>query len=263
MSVQYSEYFNKACDNISTYTNCTNVCSVNTAAHANHYNYCSQNIYYNNGAWGWGLAANYYSNYSKYVTCSNYYYYINYRNTCSNYVTYDDHNNYQHTNLGFKNASDLSISWSSPWSGSSQNRTLDSTYISNSVSAIKQLRDNIVNLQGKLHQNADLPSALYDVADTNWDSGDIIDDYDHDRIKANLDRLWTAIRNDDDSSTPGTTAVNAGTEIEKAEWQGIANKVDQLAAYSDPSYINHVNSTSYYNTGSAYANGTYSNYSNS
>jgi len=222
----YAEYLDGTCDHYSDYHDYSDVCS-------NTYTNYTNCAYGNHSD---GASATYYSNYSNQS-------YKNYSQaySCSEYSDHHDHTDWSPTDKGVAQT----LTWNSPWGGTSQNRTLDTTYIMESVEAIKELRDNIFGLTSKLHYNANIANDMINLPDTEFDDSnpetneyinpDTVND-----PKANLDNLWAAIKGDDDASAPGVSAVSTGELINKLNWQELASKADELAEYADPSYLNHV-----------------------
>lgn len=220
----YSEYVNVACTHYSDYHNYNNICSNTYANYAN-------GSYRNHSDGG---SATYHHNYANGA-------YIQYTNSysCSVYSDHHDHVNYTLTDKGTAKT----LTWSSPWGGVAGARTLDEDYITNSVDAIKQLRDNIrgaaTDLTDKLSYNTTIASTE-DVPDADFGVDKYVLPPTNNDLKSNLDSLWAVIRGDDDASTPGQATKARGDLINKSDMENLASKTDQLAAYVDPNYLNHV-----------------------
>jgi len=222
----YSEYINGTCTHYNDYHD-TVTCSNYTP---NYYNGAYRN--HSNGS-----SATYHQNYgNSYLnTCSKGY-------DCTDYHDHHDHTDYSMSDKGVA----MSLTWTSPWSGTSQNRSLDVNYITGATPAIKELRDNISSITNKLHYAANIPSPIINVPDSVFDDGNpntaeyVLPPQNND-LKSNLDNLWSAIKGDDDSTTPGVPSKNTSDSINKIDWEKLANKADELAGYADPSYLNHVN----------------------
>lgn len=234
MSWTYTEYTNGACSHYADY-------------HQSYY--CGTDTYtdYSNGAYinhSNGGSATYHNNYSN----------ASYRNhynvtACHNYSDHHNHTNYAMADRGVA----ITLNWTSPWGGTAGNRILGEDYVTNSIDAIKELRDNIsgntgtestISLKDKLSYGTTATDPAQ-TPDTDFDDSDPgTEEYilprQNNNLKSNLDKLWASIRGDDDASEPGTTGVLTGDLASKADWELLANKADELAAYADPSYKNHV-----------------------
>ena len=221
----YSEYANGTCSHYSDH-------------HESYTCYDVKDNYYN-GAYrnhSNGSSATYHQNYSNG--------YLNaYHNayTCTHYNDHHDHNDYSMSDKGVSQT----LTWNSPWGGTSQNRDLNINYITGATPAIKQLRDNIAGLTSKLHYAANIASPIIDIPDSDFDDGnpntaEYVEPPQNNDMKSNLDNLWEVIKEDDDSSTPGVPSKSVGDIINKVDWEKLANKADELAGYADPSYLNHV-----------------------
>ena len=221
----YAEYVNGACSDgyscTQTYT-CYDIKD-------NYYNGAYRN--HSNGS-----SATYHQNYGNS--------YLNaYHNgtSCTQYTDHSDHTDYNMSDKGVSKT----LTWSSPWGGSHSNRDLNVNYITGSTPAIKQLRDNITSLTSKLHYAAN-STAMTDIPDSDFDDGnpatpDLVLTPQNNSMKSNLDKLWAALKEDDDGTTPTIPTKNIGDDINKADWEKLADKTDELAAYADPNYLNHVN----------------------
>lgn len=222
----YAEYFNNdGCSHSYAYTNYLNTCS---HLHANYYD-CSTRHY---DLFGSGT---YYYNYSN---CSVGYYNVS---RGSRHYNYSNLTNYTEYNRG--NA--IVLSWGTDWTGD----TLNSTYIAESIAGLKELRDNMSTLSSwKSQQNAtvDVSTTSPNVGNAEFDDAnpatpEFVEDNQYDALKLSLDNLWAAIKGDDDATTPGSPVKNAGDGISKSEFELLKTKTDELAAYVDPSYLNHIN----------------------
>jgi len=239
----YAEYFN--------YTNCTHSYSRyanygNAIEETSHTDYGDHHSYHYNKT-GIGCAT-YHNSYGDYHNA--HYNYVNHQTNA--HYNYTNHVNYSNPNSG----EPMTLSWSPPWL---YDDTLAATYISESINAIKQLRNNLRYLSNtKSQQNAsvDVSTTSSRCGDHRFNAGEKIDDDQYDAIKESLDNLWAAIRGDDDGSTPNTSVKNIGHVIKKTDWETLKVKLDQLAAYDDSAdYANtrsyaqqsHANHSSYYN----------------
>jgi len=239
----YSEYFN--------YNNCNHSYSrygnyANATGETSHTNYGDHHSYHYNTT-GLGCAT-YHSSYGDYHNA--HYNYVNHQ--AGAHYNYSNHINYSNPNTG----APMTVNWSDPWSGNN----LDALYISESIDAIKQLRDNLKQIStNKSQQNSsvDLESNSSRVGDQRFEAGNKIDDDQYDAIKESLDNLWSDIKGDDDQSTPQASAKNAGELWRKSDWEFLKQKIDELASYDDSAdYSNtksttsgtsHTNHSSYFN----------------
>lgn len=227
----YTEYFNNVVqDDNNTYTNYYNGCNL---SHANYYNGCTH------GHYDVATRGSHYYNY--YNGCnldhSNYY------NGC--YHGYGDVWRYEASDKG---ANVTPPSWSSAWGGTQGNRSLNATYIEESIGAIKNLRDEIRALQERrtsldLEFTTDVQTTSPRIGDSELDDSnpatpEFIEDDQYDALRESIQNLWNTMRAD---SVPGSDK-NPGDKITKADWEQLANNVDTLA--SSPSittYANHFN----------------------
>lgn len=178
---------------------------------------------------------------------SNYYNYTR----CDN--TYANHWNYTSTNKG----NPISLTWSSPWGGTTGAKTLSATYIAESVNAIKQLRDNMKQIEDTRQHRGTTTTPTTDLLTTSVNVGDaqfndnnpatdeFVEDDQYDALRDSLNSLWTSIVK---SGSPGLVDKAPGDQLNKVDWEAVASKTSQLGeAYTDPAYANHFNTT--YNLG--------------
>ena len=236
---QYNEYFDEAQTNESE-------CEQYLHPIPGYYNY--QDFNYSHKNHSDGLGGTGYYNYNDDCTAG-----YDDVQECTVNLIYHDHRNDVNINNGIKTAGDLEISWSSPWGGIEKDRSLESTYIEQSVEGIKQLRDNISKLQGKLHggapgsTGAHLPEEIInfpdsDINDTDPATPEFVTEEMHDQLRSNLDNLWTALKEGrpGEQPTTGIIDVEEHKKINKTDWEELANGVDELSAYLDPTYVNHI-----------------------
>jgi len=227
----YTEYFNIVNqDDGNDYTNYYNGCSVD---YTNYYNRCSAG-HYNVATRG----SHYYNYYNK---CS--VDYTNYTNRCTH--AYRNVWSYKAPDKGTDHTAP---SWTSPWGGSHGNRTLNVTYIEESVDAIKKLRDELKAFEErrenlKVTFTTDLSSTSPRVGDDQFNDNnpatpEKVEDDQYDAIKESIDNLWNKVK----GTSSGLPVKNPGEKISKTDLEVMANKLDNMTTTTTASYYaNHFN----------------------
>lgn len=77
-----------------------------------------------------------------------------------------------------------------------------------------------------------------------------VDDAQFNAIRDSLENLWQAIR----AQGAGVGQNAEGDEVLRSEWESLKTQSDALAAYDDPNYSNHVNTTDPHTDYSNYGN---------
>lgn len=282
----YSDY--------SDYSNCTNVCSnIGCTQHAasgyNNASYCYNHSNYNQ----YTCTDNEYSHWGYYVNCyrhaeggygnayhhdqdvgcnqssgctnhsnSGYYNYHNATSICSNHTDSAKSVNHSIRNKGLPKA----ISWSSAWSSPPPGASVNASYVTEAMSAIRELKNNIQNpttgIADKLHRNAVASPNLEDVSNNEFDDGvssttetpKAISQFN--KMVSNLDKIWGATKRDGNID-PEIDDNNPGDSLILEELEDTADKVREIAVYNDPNYLNHHNYTQYVNLSNTHVNTVY------
>lgn len=205
MAQDYFDYAN--CVQTINYLNTMAYCQT---SHVNHQN-CGTG--HRNSTWN-----SYHGNYSNYGNTPH----LNTNNHCHTYTDYTNHVNYTNSDTG----APQTLAWTSPWSGNS----LAVTYISQSVDAILELRNNIRQLsETKSQQTAsvDVATGSVNVGDAEFDGvgTDHVEDNQYDALRDSLYSLWSDIKGD------GITAVREIIQIVcgPVHYGGTANPIYNLA----------------------------------
>lgn len=230
----YSEYFDIQIDETNIYADYVDICPV---VYANYVDTCYA------GHYNVATAGSHYYNYTNALSAEDY---TNYTNTCT--VSYTNTWSYQSND---KHADTTAPTWTSPWGGSSGARTLSSTYIEESLDAIKALRDQVKALQTRRESlyspfTTDVETSSTRVGDTKFDDSntstpEYVEDDQYDAIRESISNIWDTIKTG--TTMPGD-AKDAGDIIKKTDWQQLASNLDNLASTVTPiTYANHFNTT--------------------
>lgn len=240
---EYSDYLNQGA-NYTNYLNLgTSYYNASYVDHcsAGHYNTATRDSTYKNYTNYDNYNNAVYDDYADVCTESHY----DYLNVCTQ--GYDNHWNYTSTDKG----QPIELSWSSPWGGTEE-LALGATYIAESVDAIKQLRDNMKEIEEKrLHRGTQTP--ITDLAPDSPNIGDSelndenpltaekVEDDQFDALRDSLNNLWLSIKKSGDSGIPDK---DVGDIVKKENVEGLAKGAINLGEeYTDPTYVNHFDTT--------------------
>ena len=161
--------------------------------------------------------------------------YDNYANDCSTSYTYTNHVDYSNYDSG----SPQSLTWGANWSGD----TMVATYISDSINALKEIRDNIELISFNKGQqdvsSSNVSSETGDSEDSKFNANEKVDDLQYDAMRNTLEELYTALT----GVGAGLEVKDLGDKIKKTEWEALKTKADDLME----SYIDSYNNTVSYN----------------
>jgi len=211
----YSEYFNVANPNTGVYYNYADTTYPKYTCATSHSNYYK----------GWNCTS--YKDHPNTIS--------GYGTACTQSVTYANHVNYSNPSTGGYNPG----AFISAWSGS----TLTSTYITESVDAIKDLRNKIKLLTDFKGQNTvpatNVLAASGLTADAEFDGVglDLVENEHYNALKDTLGTLWTQLNV---TGTFGVASKNDGDIIAKTEWNTLKQRTDSVIA-CNVAYSNTVN----------------------
>lgn len=219
----YSEYFDNACVDAPIYSNYVDsaeyTCAIYYTCAVSHENYYV------------GFSCTSYSNHSNS--------YHNHSNVYHAYcvTTYGYNNHFNYTNPTTANYDPGAFD--SAWSGTA----LTSTYITESVDAIKDLRNKIKLIANNKGQSTIIPtnveSASGITANTEFDGvgHDYVENEHYNALRSTMAELWTDLNV---SGSFSSADLNDNDEIKRDDWNTLKGDVDDVISCS-VSYSNSVN----------------------